>query len=66
MIKRLQKEGLHTGSGVMSEQQILRFISHFQRVTENILNEMPNRADHLFTLGQFREITGYSQPSSIA
>ena len=66
MIKRLQKEGLDTGSGVMSEQQILRFISHFQRVTENILNEMPNRADHLFTLGQFREITGYSQPSSIA
>ena len=64
MIKRLEKEGIANRSGIMSEQQILRFISYFQRVTENILNEMPYRADHLFKLGESREITSYSQPSA--
>ena len=64
MVKRLEKEGMECGSGVMSEQQILRFISYFQRVTENILDEMPQRADHLFKLGQSREITHYSQPAA--
>ena len=64
MVKRLEKEGINCGSGVMSEQQILRFISYFQRVTENILDEMPQRADHLFKLGQSREITHYSQPTA--
>lgn len=64
MVKRLEKEGINCGSGVMSEQQILRFISYFQRVTENILDEMPQRADHLFKLGQSREITNYSQPAA--
>ena len=64
MKKRLKKEGIDDRSGVMTEQQILRFISFFQRVTENILSEMPSRADHLFKLGQSREITEYSQPSA--
>ena len=64
MLKRLEAEGLDHRSGVMSEQQILRFISYFQRVTENILKEMPNRADHLFKLGLSREITHYSRPSA--
>ena len=64
MVERLEKEGIECGSGIMSEQQILRFISYFQRVTENILDEMPQRADHLFKLGQSREITHYSQPAA--
>jgi D-glycerate 3-kinase len=64
MVKRLEKEGIANRSGVMSKQQILRFISYFQRVTENILNEMPQRADHLFKLGKSREINEYSQPSA--
>lgn len=64
MIKRLEKEGMDNRSGVMNEQQIRRFINYFQRVTENILSEMPNRADHLFKLGKTRQITNYSQPSA--
>lgn len=64
MIKRLEKEGIDNRSGVMNEQQIKEFINHFQRVTENILNEMPSRADHLFKLGTTRQITNYSQPST--
>ena len=61
LIKRLAKEGLNTHSGIMNEQQIRRFISYFERVTESSLQEMPKRADHLFTLGLSREITSYSQ-----
>lgn len=63
LVKRLTKQGLKTNSGIMDEQQIRRFISYFERVTENILLEMPKRADHLFTLGLSREITSYSQPA---
>jgi len=61
LVKRLAKEGLGTQSGIMNEQQIRRFISYFERVTENSLQEMPQRADHLFTLGLSREITSYTQ-----
>jgi D-glycerate 3-kinase len=61
LVKRLEKEGKNTHSGIMDEQQIRRFISYFERVTENSLQEMPQRADHLFTLGLSREITSYSQ-----
>jgi D-glycerate 3-kinase len=61
LVKRLEKEGLSTQSGIMNEQQIRRFISYFERVTENSLQEMPQRADHLFTLGLSREITCYTQ-----
>jgi D-glycerate 3-kinase len=63
MIKRLGKDVLNKSSGVMNEHQILRFISHFQRVTQNILEEMPKRVDHLFKLGESRNITDYLQPS---
>jgi D-glycerate 3-kinase len=61
LVKRLAKEGKNTDSGIMDEQQIRRFISYFERVTENSLQEMPQRADHLFTLGLSREITSYTQ-----
>ncbi len=61
LVKRLEKEGKNTHSGIMNEHQIRRFISYFERVTENSLQEMPQRADHLFTLGLSREITSYSQ-----
>ena len=61
LVKRLAKEGKNTDSGIMDEQQIRRFISYFERVTENSLREMPQRADHLFTLGLSREITSYTQ-----
>jgi D-glycerate 3-kinase len=61
LVKRLEKEGQSNHSGIMNEQQIRRFISYFERVTENSLQEMPKRADHLFTLGLSREITSYSQ-----
>ena len=61
LVEQLAQEDINTHSGIMDEQQIRRFISYFERVTVNSLQEMPQRADHLFTLGLNREITSYSQ-----
>ncbi len=41
-------------SRVMDDAQILRFISHYERVTRHILAEMPARADHLISLDSQR------------
>jgi len=43
---------------------VLKFIQYFQRITEYVLTEMPARAQHLYQLGQDRQIRGYiPQPS---
>jgi D-glycerate 3-kinase len=47
--ERLAREG-GDGSRVMSDGQIARFISHYERITRHILAEMPARADHLIAL----------------
>tara|TARA_R110002153_G_scaffold99102_7_gene234427 strand:+ start:3235 stop:4116 length:882 start_codon:yes stop_codon:yes gene_type:complete len=44
-------------SGIMNEQQVLRFIQHYQRLTEHALKTMPDSCDHLFKLNSGREIT---------
>ena len=43
-------------SGLMSKDEIKRFINYFQRLTENILIEMPERADHCYYLNTERQI----------
>ena len=52
--ERKLREKLATEGGdasrVMSDAQIARFISHYERVTRHILAEMPQRADHLISL----------------
>jgi D-glycerate 3-kinase len=50
---RVAREGGDT-SRLMDEAQILRFISHYERVTRHILAEMPARADHLISLDRHR------------
>jgi D-glycerate 3-kinase len=44
-------------SGIMNEQQIQRFIQHYQRLTEHSLNTLPNTCDHVFELNAARAIT---------
>ena len=51
-------------SGLMSAQQILRFIQYFQRITEHSLQEMPRRAQHLYQLDQQRNIINYKSQSA--
>jgi D-glycerate 3-kinase len=50
---RIAREGGDT-SRVMDDAGIDRFISHYERVTRHILEEMPARADHLIALDQRR------------
>ncbi len=47
--QRLATEGADTG-GVLSDQAIARFVSHYERLTRHILSEMPHRADHVIAL----------------
>jgi D-glycerate 3-kinase len=42
---------------VMSDTEILQFISHYERLTRHILEEMPSRADVLVTLDRERRAT---------
>lgn len=42
---------------VMNEAQLARFIAHYERLTRHILQEMPPRADVLFTLTADRRLT---------
>jgi D-glycerate 3-kinase len=44
-------------SGLMDEQQIQRFIQHYQRLTEHSLNSLPAKCDHVFELNSARAIT---------
>jgi D-glycerate 3-kinase len=41
-------------SRIMDDARLLRFISHYERVTRHILAEMPARADHLIALDPLR------------
>ncbi|MCG7201573.1 hypothetical protein MD273_17685 [Marinobacter pelagius] len=49
------KEGGGDGSApslrIMSDEEVARFIMHYQRVTEHCLREMPDRADVLIPVG---------------
>lgn len=44
-------------SGLMSDAQLRRFISHYERLTRHILREMPARADLLVRLDPQRRMT---------
>jgi len=45
------------GNALMDEAQLARFIAHYERLTRHILEEMPARADILFTLDSRRHLT---------
>lgn len=65
LIEKLKSTENSAGSGLMSPQQILRFIQYFQRITEHSLQEMPTRSQHLYQLDQQRNIISYrAQPTT--
>lgn len=47
---------------LMDENQINRFVQHYQRLTTFNLEDMPNRADCVFHLDENHEITSVSGP----
>lgn len=57
---RLQQEEdlrakVGNGSGVMSREQLARFIAHYERITRHVLAEMPGRADLVVRLDPARQ-----------
>jgi D-glycerate 3-kinase len=47
---------LAAAKGVMSDQEILRFIQFYQRLTQHALTSMPAKCDSLYTLDEKRNI----------
>jgi D-glycerate 3-kinase len=50
----LRRQAGAEAPGVMSDAQIARFISHYERLTRHILSEMPARADLVIELNRDR------------
>ncbi|WP_346838889.1 phosphoribulokinase [Microbulbifer sp. SAOS-129_SWC] len=57
--RRLQEHRLRarTGGG-MSDAALERFVQHYERITLNLLGDMPPRADCVFELGRDHRIAG--------
>lgn len=53
------------GKRIMTEQQLSRFIQHYQRLTEHALNTLPERVNFLFELDGQRQIVASHQPVEI-
>lgn len=53
--RRLQEQKLAdlnpVGSGLLDEDELIRFISHYERLTRHMLAEMPARADVVIPIG---------------
>lgn len=64
MIEHALIQGLERPPQAMSDEQVLRFIEYFQRITEDLLRQLPQQADHLFELDRERRISKYSRPSA--
>jgi D-glycerate 3-kinase len=47
--ERLMAEGAEVRR-VLSDVEVSRFVSHYERLTRHILAEMPQRADHVISL----------------
>lgn len=55
--RRLQERKLRARSGGgMSDEELERFVQHYERITRNSLAEMPQRADCVFELGRDHQI----------
>lgn len=47
---------------IMNEAQLSRFIQYYQRLTDHCLEQLPEKAHHLYALDEQRQVTAYSQP----
>ena len=56
-LKQRLKEGGITGSRAMNETELNWFISHYERLTRWMLEEMPQRADDVFEIGDDHQVT---------
>jgi len=57
--KRCMEEGLDS-SALMRPHEIVKFVQHYERITRHSMNEMPERADYVLTMGDDHKISGIS------
>jgi D-glycerate 3-kinase len=43
----------------MDDSALRRFIQHYERITRQCLDTLPDKVNHLFNLNEQRQITGY-------
>lgn len=55
--QELQLAAKQSGSGVMGEVALQRFIMHYERLTKHQLQELPTSADLVMTLNQHQRVT---------
>lgn len=53
---KLREKNAGQGDGLMSESEVLRFIQHYQRITEHNLEVLPSQMDYLLELDEQRNI----------
>jgi D-glycerate 3-kinase len=51
------RQSLIDPNQAMNDEQVLHFIQHYQRITQNILKTLPSQVDYLLELNTNREIT---------
>jgi D-glycerate 3-kinase len=51
------------GAGVMDDDEVARFVSHYERLTRHILGEMPERADLTVNLNERRQCVSIGTPA---
>ncbi|AWF79914.1 kinase [Microbulbifer sp. A4B17] len=55
--RKLQEHKLRARSGMgMTDQQVMRFVQHYERVTRNLLKDMPSWADCVIELGEDHQV----------
>ncbi|MBU3071092.1 kinase [Aestuariicella sp. G3-2] len=55
-----------TGKGLMSREEIQRFVQHYQRITENTLQTLPAHVNFLLELDRQRKIINFSSPDPLS
>lgn len=61
----LQQQGQVPAAGIMTAEEVARFIQHYQRITEHTLKVLPAKVHFLFELDKHREIIRLSYPVAL-
>ena len=51
--------------GIMTENELARFIQFYQRITEDSIRTLPAKIDYLFELDEDRTISRYIKAESL-
>ena len=61
-----QGKDVYRDTQVMTDQQLSRFIQHYQRLTEHALAELPGQVHYLFRLDDDRRIIALERPRPVS